>query len=253
MLPPATQIVLILVAIVIRKRNKMASIALLAFALISLWLLSLPVVSKALMGILEAPYLTQENSVMTIPPDVVVVLGAGRKDRAPEFEGRDQVNSLALVRLRYAAVIAKQFKVPIIISGGVVYAHEEVSEAKLAAQVLLEEFGVSSEIWLEGASQNTWENARNTALFINEKRKAMSLNRVVLVTHAYHMQRAEFSFVTQGIEIIPRATYFYSTQSLSWRNAWLPKVQFLMISQMAMHEILGLMFYKTKYKLFFGA
>ena len=242
LLPPALQLLMVVIAALLWGRYKLISRLLMILAWGSLWLLSLPVVSANLLSYLESPYLAQPSIVRDDTlPQAIVVLGGGREANAPEYNGRDQVSHQSLWRLRYGARLAKKYQLPLIVSGGTVYPCEVDSEALLSAELLQEDFGLS-DIWQEDQSRDTWQNAQNTARLLDSKQ----LSKVFLVTHAYHMRRAEFSFRQAGVDVIPMGTGFFSTANTEWLDAWLPRANALMGSRTALHEFLGLLVYSLK-------
>jgi uncharacterized SAM-binding protein YcdF (DUF218 family) len=48
----------------------------------------------------------------------------------------------------------------------------------------------------------------------------MNSPTVLLVTHAYHMRRAQYSFLRAGFYIIPMATGFVSSRLVSEGEPW---------------------------------
>ncbi len=232
---------MVLVATLCWSRYRFLSRFLMFSAWLTLLLLSLPIVSGSLFSWLERPYMQPKLGLGDSSLQAVVVLGGGRMRSAPEYDGRDQVSHQSLWRLRYAAKLAKEFELPIVASGGTVYPYEQDSEATLADEVLQNDFGVST-VLQEGHSRNTWENAYKTASLLEEK----GFEAVFLVTHAYHMRRAEFIFREAGVKVVPMATGFFSTAESHWWNAWLPRSQALSNSQIALHEYIGLGVYYLK-------
>lgn len=244
LLPPALQLIMVVMATLLWSRYKIISRLLMFLAWGSLWVLSLPVVSVNLFSYLESPYLKQveidRDNALALP-QAIVVLGGGRESNAPEYNGRDQVSHQSLWRLRYGARLAKHYQLPLIVSGGMVYPYEVDSEALLSAEILQQDFGLT-DIWQEDQSRDTWQNAHNTARLLESKQ----LSKVFLVTHAYHMRRAEFAFQQAGIDAVPMPTGFFSTANTEWLDAWLPRAKSLMGSRTALHEFLGLLYYHLK-------
>lgn len=240
LLPPALQLGLAAVALLLWHRYRRTAVLLFCLAWLSLLLLSLPSVAASLFKWLEKPYLEQRISQQPAA-EAVVVLGGGRLRNLPEYSG-DQVGYHALWRLRYAAKLARDLDLPVVVSGGTVYPYEQLTEAQLAKAVLQDELGIES-VWLEGGSRNTWQNAQNTATLLADK----GLGRILLVTHAYHMRRAEYAFNQAGISLIePAPTGFFSTDTGGWWNDWLPQAYALHRSRIALHEYLGLLFYRLR-------
>ncbi len=162
----------------------------------------------------------------------IVVLGAGRVQSAPEYGGRDQLNAWANSRLRYAVVLHRIKPLPILLSGGRVYARERQSEAELLAERLLEDYQISAD-WLETKSKNTQENA----LFSAKILLSSGIKRVVIVTQAAHMVRAKNAFESQGLEVLPAPIDFDRSPN-DWRR-WLPNAQRLFITSQYLHEYIG--------------
>ena len=251
MLPPAIQLLMIVFAWVCWHRFRSVARLSLSVAVISLWLLSLPIVSQSLFIWLEAPFVKQSSLAQQARGEAVVVLGGGRLRSAPEFSGKDQLSQQALWRARYGAYLARKlvdadgYQLPIIVSGGTVMPYDTDSEAALAAELLEKEFFIEHVIQ-EPDSKDTWHNAIYTA----ELLKQQNIAKVLLVTHAYHMRRAHYSFKKAGVDVIPMATGFVGGRLKSindswygWWDAWLPSAASLYQSHVALHEYLGLLFY----------
>ncbi len=245
LLPPALQILLILVSWVLWRRYYFLSRLCLFLGVVSLWGLSLPVTSAWLHQYLEQPYINQVSDQQVKAPkgaDVIVVLGAGRHYQAPEYGGGDTISHQALWRLRFAGKLAKTLELPLVVSGGSVLPFEKHSEAEIASEFLRNELGVAK-VLIEPNSRTTWENAQQTKLLLEQK----GFKRALLVTHAYHMKRAVYAFDRAGIENIPMPTGFLGNQAkVDWLGDWLPRAESLKRSSLALHEHLGLLFYRFK-------
>jgi len=96
--------------------------------------------------------------------------------------------------------------------------------------------------WVDDKSRSTWENALFTARLL----KADNVTTVVLVTHAWHMRRALWSFERAGLHAIPwpaPATYDVDDRP----DDYLPSTGALEASYHALHEALGLVYYRLRY------
>ena len=88
----------------------------------------------------------------------------------------------------------------IIVSGGNVFLQEGIRPESAYTADLLQEWGIpQSAIIFEGNSRNTRENAVETSRLLKNRQ----LNRVLLVTSAFHMPRALATFRAVGIDAIP--------------------------------------------------
>lgn len=207
------------------------------FALLLIWLFSLPVTARLLMAGLERTPALSEARIEQTDAEAIVVLGAGRYLKAPEY-GEDSVSRNTLFRLRYAAWLAKRSGLPVIPSGGIPLI-AGASEARINGDLLRDEFGVRVD-QIEQRSRNTWENARYTAQLM----KKLGIERILLVTDAAHMPRALYAFEHNGIQSIPAPTGFVNIpdQEYSWLDT-LPSANAMADSAYALHEYLGLLWY----------
>lgn len=242
LLPPALQLAMFALGALLWRRAKVTAVTLVLLAWFSLLLLSLPALSYHLLRWLEAPYL---GGVLVdnrhSEAGAIVVLGAGRQRNSPEY-GEDQVSYHGMWRLRYGAHLARQLPLPVVVSGGLVRPYNTRSEAAIGGRLLRVDLGVSNPVWLEEESRNTWENAQYTAALLADK----NIKTVILVTHAYHMRRAQLSFEHFGLEVIPMATGFLGFSGSGWWDGWLPDTTSLYRSRIALHESMGLLAYSLK-------
>lgn len=166
--------------------------------------------------------------------EAIVILGAGQRRYMSEYGGPTP-NRLALERLRYGARLARGSGLPVLVSGG--GPTEMQSEAALMAETLHVDFGVTPR-WLEFRSPDTAGNARFSAPIL----RAAGIRRIVLVTHAAHMRRALREFESQGLEVIPAPTGFFTERTMGERfQDYLPGATAARASWYALHEWLGLL------------
>ncbi len=169
----------------------------------------------------------------------IVVLAAGAVEGAPEY-GADMPDHVGLVRLTYAAHLQRKTGLPLLVSGGNADPERKVlAKALVMARVLVEEFKTPVR-WIEERSATTAENAALSARML----KSAGVTRVLLVTHAMHMERSRLAFAHHGIEVVQAPTMFYSTRHWS---GWLllPSASALYRSFYASHEWVGLIWYKV--------
>ncbi len=215
---------------------------LLALTLTLLYLLSTPFVADNMMAGLERYIFLTPEEVTASKAEAIVVLCGGRYQGAPEYGG-DTIRGLSLERMRYAAWLQKRTKLPIIVSGGSVD-KKRIPEAILGSQVLKDEFG-SQVLATEDKSVNTWENA----LFTSRLLSSLGIKKVALVTHAWHMPRAMKVFSLNKVDAIAAPTIFSQgriTVTQSQASDWLPDSKALRDSYYALHEYLGLYWYRLK-------
>ena len=204
-------------------------------ALVALWALSTPWISRALLQALESE---PTDPLRTQPAQAIVVLGGGKYHAAPEY-GTDTVSESTLVRLRYAAFLHRQTGKPVLVSGGSPEG-SPISEAQTMKSVLENEFKIPV-AWTEAASNNTLENARASRAML----APLGINRVYLVTHAWHMPRSQWIFAQAGFDVVPAPTKFATRFGLTPRD-FMPQADALLDSSYFFHEIIGLAWYRLK-------
>ena len=197
LLPPFGFVVVAVVLLCVFWRRK-AAVALSVVLLVLTLSLSLPIVANEVAGRLEIyPPISAADLASG---QAIVILGGGTHRGAPEY-GDDTLSKLSLERVRYGAMLARKSKLPVLITGGVVYGGKP--EAAIMKTVLEKEFLLPVR-WSDADSRNTAENASYSVRVLN----VANIRRIVLVTHAWHMPRAKSLFEQQGIAVIPAPTGF---------------------------------------------
>jgi len=240
LLPPGGVLLLLVIGLLLLKFKHRAGYALLVVGVALFYLLSAPFVSKTLLGILEFSALPPTGDLHADPHAAIVILAGGRYQNAPEYGG-DTVSTLSLERVRYGARLARRTHLPVLVTGGTVW-KQRASEASLMKQTLEEDFNTPVR-WVEGQSRTTWENARYTKDILAKE----GITHIYLVTHAWHMPRSEFAFRHFGFEVIPAPTSFSNTSELDPDvSDWFPEARALRGSYFALHEMVGLLWYRAK-------
>ncbi len=102
----------------------------------------------------------------------------------------------------------------------------------------------ADKIWVTADVQNTEQEAREVGKMLNalngERKK------IILVTSAFHMKRAEILFTKAGVEIFAYPVDFKSSQTALTPMSFLPNVSALATTDAAIRESLGIGFYKLK-------
>lgn len=238
LLPPALLCWMGLLALLLAWRGwriSAAAVALLAIALN--YVLATPVGAYAISHPLEQR-VSALNDLAQIPSagyQAIVVLGGGRYDAAPEFAGADAMNSEMLTRLRYAARVERATKLPMLVTGGSPVGKVD-DEASLMAQSLLEDFRVPVR-WQERLSRTTEENAELSWAMLSP----LGIKRIVLVSHASHLPRAQALFEQVGFQVLAAPTGF-TTEGAECRPliCYTPQHSSLLETRRALHEWLGL-------------
>jgi len=238
LLPPLNLLLVAALGLWLWNRRPRIARLLLTASFTLLWLLSTPYFAEALLHELEGePHVTDTRKPLA---DAIVVLGGGTYFRAPEY-GEDTVNKDTLERLRFAARLQRETGKPILVTGGMPLGNNR-SEAEQMKEVLEQEFKVPVQ-WVEGASDNTLQNAMLSRKLLENA----GIERIYLVTHAWHMPRAVLAFQAAGFQVIPAATG-YTTRYRTDLLAFVPNAYALRDSRIFMHELIGMFWYQLKSK-----
>ena len=238
-LPPTINILLVISGLLLFKKYKKYSQLLIYVGVLSLVLFFSPSFSHLLIKSLER-YPPLEPPVVVKNEQAIVVLSAGSHPYALEF-GKAIDGAAVLERNHYAAFLHKQTGLPILVSGGYV-GSSELSEASVMVDTLTNSFNVSV-AWQETNSKNTAENASYSAAILKEN----GIKEIYLVTHAWHMLRAVMMFEQSGIEVTPAPPVFTSNMTNSSWVYYFPDASALFNVRMALHEYIGIVWYKLRY------
>ncbi len=248
-LPPMGCFVLAGIGLLLRRRMPRLSRALLIISPILLWLLCTPLVGGTLLNSLQTepalPALApakvlsgdhtgeqDDTAAPALPPaDAIVILGAEVEPRAPEY-AQSAPGRNTLMRLRYGAHLHHRTGLPVLVSGGTL--EPEVPPVATVMRQTLERDFHTPVRWVENAAEHTWDNATLSASLLAKD----GIQRIYLVTHAWHMPRARASFVAQGFTVIPAPTGF---RRAPWQGIYslIPNWSALRDSYRALHEWIG--------------
>ena len=240
LLPPLNGLLPVIAGLLlIRTRPRLARV-LIAGGCLLLVVLSLGVVARGLTIPLERAYPPLDlKAVARQDPGAIVVLGGGRYRDAPEF-GDDDVAGAALERVRYGAFLARELGKPLLVTGGAPEGGG-IPEGTLMARALERDFGIRVR-WIEAASDNTFENARNSTIVLRNA----GVTRIALVTHAWHMPRAVAAFRGAGLDVLAAPTAFATSGPLTHLD-FLPRAPAMQASARALHEWIGMAWYRVRH------
>ncbi len=166
----------------------------------------------------------------------IVILAGGDRNNAIENESGLAPSAKTLERLQYGARLARESKLPILITGGVAPG-STVSEAASMANALRSDFGLEPK-WIEQVSLDTRDNAVLSAQLLAQEK----ISTVLLVTHANHMTRSVQSFQSQGLSVIAAPMGFSPLVENAYKG-WLPGARAFFNTVDALHEIVGTWWY----------
>lgn len=235
LLPPFNLLLLAIAAFSLAPRWPRLGRGLLVVTLASAYLLSSSAITGSLLRHVEGPPALAFDAIQVaeIARDAtaIVVLGGGSYFDAPEYGG-DTVNRHTLERLRWAARLQRNLRLPLLVSGGSPRGNT-YTEAAQMRDALVKDFDVPVR-WMESKSVNTYDSAFETFDTLQPE----SVSHVVLVTHAAHMQRAMLVFEHVGLKVTPAPTGF-TTRSPASILDFLPSAHGLEMARNFFHEIIG--------------
>jgi uncharacterized SAM-binding protein YcdF (DUF218 family) len=238
LIPPNLFILLAMIGALIAWRRKRFWLAVATAAIGLLYLTAMPVTAGLLIRWAEAiPFDARSNKPPEVRPEAIVVLSADvLRSATPGV--LDTVGGLTLERLAEAARQQRRLGLPILVSGGGAHG---VSLAMLMSRVLQEDFRVPVQ-WREERSQNTFENA----LYSAEILRNAGIHGALVIAHPWDMARALWSFRQVGYPVVASPVPEGGASPLS-AAAFLPQVPALLKSYYAVHELIGLAWYRLRY------
>ena len=228
-------VVLVLLVVALRTRRRWPVVV----ALVLLWAASTPVTSNVLMRAVEGWRVRQVTSDAP-NADAIVVLSNGVTD-VPGKSGAFEVDDFD--RFLGGFDLYKAGKAPLLIfPGGWVASRPNLP---LMGDVLIaraRDFGVpASALSTTGKASNTEQEAAGIAELLGVG-NSPATPRILLVTSAYHMSRAEMLFRRAGLEVIPFPVDFQTKLGITPRS-FIPNGDALHQTDAALHEIYGRMYY----------
>ncbi len=211
-----------------------------------LWFFSLGIVSQLLWCYLESP-LIRSTASQAQAADAIVVLSGGRHPApgpARVSEWNDPDRFLAGLDLYRAG------KAPLLLftGGASPYRPGQPPEGQLYLQEA-EQLGIPATAMASTPPVvNTAEEAVAISQLLHQSNGRNP--RVLLVTSAFHMRRAQRLFERQGLAVVPFPVDFHTRAAWAgplWRDPtqWFPSPQALNDSSRAIRELLGRLVYRA--------
>jgi uncharacterized SAM-binding protein YcdF (DUF218 family) len=233
-LPPASILLLLLFGFLLVRSRRNLGRLFIAIGCLLLYGLSISPVSSALIAPLERDF--QPVNAKLVKADVIVVLGGGTRDRS-RLGLKPEPAEESLKRVVAAVTLYKALHIPVLLTGGSGdLAQSQLSDADAMARTALDLGVPEKDIRIENMSRNTLESARAVKGMIK-------VNRIVLVTSAFHMKRSVALFRKQGFEVVPAPAGFRSEQRTFTVFSIIPNADSLSSSSLALAEHLSLGWY----------
>jgi uncharacterized SAM-binding protein YcdF (DUF218 family) len=238
LMPPTIFIVLCLIGALLALRYPLQGIRLALASSLLLYISATPVVAE----FLSLPLVTDPPTEAELhKAQAIVVLGAGiRAVHGHGEPGPDELDALSTERLAWAAEMYHALSLPVAVTGGRIR-QSTISLGSLMKEELERNFRVPVS-WTEESARTTFENAEYTARML----KPSGIDRVIVVTNPWHMERAIWSFNRAGLQAIPSPLPPRSTEFLDWTD-FFPSLRALQQTFYDLHELLGLAYYRLRY------
>jgi uncharacterized SAM-binding protein YcdF (DUF218 family) len=221
-----------------QRRESRGRLLLVTLVFVGLTIECLPVTGYLALGSLEWHYPPLRHR----PADVgaIVVLG-GSVLPADAGRAHAELGRSTFARCQYAVEVYRQREsCPILVSGGRV----DPDPATPAVSHLMHDYLVSQgvppgEIITEDQSRTSHENAVESARLLS----ARKIRKIVLVTEATHMIRAESAFRKQGLDVVPAPCNARASNFSGTPFDFLPSPKAALDCQEVLHEWIGLAWY----------
>jgi uncharacterized SAM-binding protein YcdF (DUF218 family) len=200
-----------------------------------------PAIAWLALGTLEWQYPPSSDVPDSAAP-LVVLAGAIRA--ADDGSDNAQLADDSLVRCVHAATLYRRGpRRLIILSGGKVDASRSGPSLARVMHDFMRTMGIpEADLLMEDRSRTTYENAVETAKHLRERK----VQRIVLVTEAVHLLRADLCFRKLGFRVTPVGCNYQAT-TFDWLPIdFLPSPKAAVNIDRVAHEWLGLIWYRLQ-------
>ncbi|TDG12858.1 YdcF family protein [Seongchinamella unica] len=235
--PLSLSLLLVLLAILLMRWRRVA-VTLLVIAFTWLYACSTALVADWLMASLENDYRPKAMSVLPGADAIVLLGGATRGDA--HWSSMADLHTAA-DRITHSLALYQAGKAPLVlVSGGATTGSRPEAE-----QIgdYLELMGLpATALLLERQSRDTRQNAAYSRPLLEGR----GVEKILLVTSAYHMPRAVPLFERAGFEVIPAPTDYQRLVGEAAVPRWLPTVEDLGRTTAAIKEYVGFAYYRAQ-------
>lgn len=238
--PPGINILLGLIGLFLWKKYKKFSRQLIGFSFVLLWFMSMPCVAQVMIDYLQnqyAPLNINKLDRANAKQAAIVVLGGGVVKNC-EYDHPYCGSSSTIDRALYGAYLYKKWHLPILVSGGNSYSvPTTVSEVMRDFMQSTLDVPVS----FEDRDANT---TKEEGVIVSDMLAKHKITTIYLVTDAWHMPRSVYAFRHSNLKVIPAPTQFISFSLVPFPSTLFPSATALKTTVVALHEYVGLAYYK---------
>ncbi len=210
------------------------------FTIAALYLLSTPIASNHLLGLIKGPPFRQDPTKLPSADAIVVLSGmlvGVPSSNGIVYEWSDPDRFFAGIELFKLSKSSK-----LIFTGGKLPWYGQMEPEGIVLKRFAESMGIpSSNILVTDEAKNTDEEAKAVRKVLLEPNPS-----VLLVTSAFHMQRSVQLFESKGFKVTPYPVDFRVEIRDITPMDFLPGAEFLAATGLALREQIGRMFYRLK-------
>jgi uncharacterized SAM-binding protein YcdF (DUF218 family) len=235
--PPLVFILGCLAAALLALVRPRAGVALMLTSSVLLYVSAMPAVATSLLRQID----NQIPTGLDLRSAQAIVILSADLQLGNGLDEPDTIGPITLKRLAFGARLYRALHLPVLVSGGRIQG-STATLGGLMRDELEQNFAVPV-AWTEDRSRTTYENAMLSA----ELLRSTNITSVILVTSPAHMPRALWSFEHAGLHAIPWPTP-RTTPEVRRIDDYLPSANALDQTSGALHEILGLVYYRLFYR-----
>jgi uncharacterized SAM-binding protein YcdF (DUF218 family) len=211
------------------------------FALLILFFCSLPIISQKLTFYLEKDYHPPQNISDIKKADAIVVLGGMVNMIKTKDDSRYEFGN-AVDRILSGITLFKHDKAPLLIlTNGKLPWSLGVPEGEYLKKFSIE-YGIpETNILLTEIVENTDQEARSVKKLLNNN------NKIILVTSAFHMNRAKKVFEAADIKVLPFSVDYVITEKKTTFMDFIPNSTSFNSTNHFVREMIGRLYYNLKY------
>jgi uncharacterized SAM-binding protein YcdF (DUF218 family) len=200
-----------------------------------------PLFANLLLARLENAEVPSPDCVR-MPPDVAVVLAGGIYGTAADADDPSVLDLSSRQRLdRAVAWWNERDGRTLILSGGAWF-DDGIPDSRRMRRYARQRGVPESAMRSEDVSRTTWQSAQQLA-----RLQPALPRRVALITSASHMPRATYAMREAGYEVCQVATDRLHIPP-HWPGVLLPQRSALEKSEIALHELIGLLYYRMRFR-----
>lgn len=206
----------------------------------ALYLLSTPIASNYLVGLIEGPPFRQDPTKLPSADAIVVLSGmlvGVPSSNGIVYEWSDPDRFFAGIELFRLSKASK-----LIFTGGKLPWYSRMEPEGIVLKRIAESMGIpSTNILVTDEAKNTEEEAKAVRKLLPEPSSS-----VLLVTSAFHMQRSVRLFESQGLRVTPYSVDFRVEIRDTTPMEFLPDAKSLAMTSLALREQIGRTFQQLK-------